>query len=208
MTEAICPNGHLSDDSVTCDQCGAAIGGEPDPPVITFVSPKARAKEEGSPAPAEAAPAAPSPEVPKLPEPAKSRAFAPPSWTIVATADRAYYDRMQADEIPFPEDSPDRTFTLGGIRIVIGRRSAARGVEVDIDLAETPEAPEDPGVSHMHAVLLGSVESGWTILDVGSANGTFLNESTDPIQRSTAVPLHDGDRIHVGAWTTLTLRRS
>jgi len=207
MTEAICPNGHLSDDPVTCDQCGATIGGEPDPPVITFVSPKVRAEEEGTTA-TEAAPAAPSPEAPAMPEPPKSRAFAPPTWTIVAIADRAYYDRMQADEIPFPDTAPEQSFTLRGNRIVIGRSDAARGVEVDVDLAETPEAPEDPGVSHLHAILLGSVESGWSILDVGSANGTFMNESTEPIKRSTAVPLHDGDRIHMGAWTTLTLRRS
>jgi len=62
-------------------------------------------------------------------------------------------------------------------------------------------------VSHMHAVLVGSPEGGWTLIDPGSANGTFLNDSTDPIDTNRAVPVSDGDRIHMGAWTTLTLKR-
>jgi pSer/pThr/pTyr-binding forkhead associated (FHA) protein len=120
-------------------------------------------------------------------------------------ADRDYYDRMQAEEIPFPAVYPDRIFSLTTLRAVIGRRSASRGINPEIDLSG---APEDPGVSHMHAVLVGSPEGGWTLIDPGSANGTFLNDSTDPIDTNRAVPVSDGDRIHMGAWTTLTLRKT
>jgi pSer/pThr/pTyr-binding forkhead associated (FHA) protein len=60
----------------------------------------------------------------------------------------------------------------------------------------------------MHAVLVGSPEGGWTLIDPGSANGTFLNDSTEPIATNKAVLVADGDRIHMGAWTTLTLRKS
>ena len=119
-------------------------------------------------------------------------------------ADRDYYDRMQAEEIPFPAVYPDRVFSLTTLRAVIGRRSTSRGINPEIDLSG---APEDPGVSHMHAVLVGSPEGGWTLIDPGSANGTFLNDSTDPIDTNRAVPVSDGDRIHMGAWTTLTLKR-
>ncbi|HYR61351.1 MAG TPA: FHA domain-containing protein [Actinomycetota bacterium] len=139
------------------------------------------------------------------PQVASGRAFAPAAWQAVVVADRDYYDRMQAEEIPFPAVYPDRVFTLTTSRSVIGRRSTSRGINPEIDLSG---APEDPGVSHMHAVLVGSPEGGWTIIDPGSANGTFLNESSDPIPNNLAVPVADGDRIHMGAWTTLTLHKS
>ena len=160
-------------------------------------------------APAEATSGTPAPERSSspfsTPAVASGRAFAAPSWEAVVVADRDYYDRMQAEEIPFPAVYPDRVFTLTTLRAVIGRRSASRGIKPEIDLSG---APEDPGVSHMHAVLVGSPEGGWTLIDPGSANGTFLNDSTEPIDTNTAVPVADGDRIHMGAWTTLTLRKT
>jgi FHA domain/Double zinc ribbon len=171
----------------------------------------------GAPAPAEAAPAAPpvaagspAPAAPasspfSTPAVASGRALAAPTWQAVVVADRDYYDRMQAEEIPFPAVYPDRVFSLTTLRAVIGRRSTSRGINPEIDLSG---APEDPGVSHMHAVLVGSPEGGWTLIDPGSANGTFLNDSTDPIDTNRAVPVSDGDRIHMGAWTTLTLRKT
>jgi len=171
----------------------------------------------GAPAPAEAAPAAPpvaagspAPAAPasspfSTPAVTSGRAFAPPTWQAIVVADRDYYDRMQAEEIPFPAVYPDRVFSLTTLRAVIGRRSTSRGINPEIDLSG---APEDPGVSHMHAVLVGSPEGGWTLIDPGSANGTFLNDSTDPIDTNRAVPVSDGDRIHMGAWTTLTLRKA
>jgi pSer/pThr/pTyr-binding forkhead associated (FHA) protein len=148
---------------------------------------------------------APSSSPYSAPAAASGRAFAAPTWQAVVVADRDYYDRMQAEEIPFPAVYPDRVFSLTTLRVVIGRRSASRGINPEIDLSG---APEDPGVSHMHAVLVGSPEGGWTLIDPGSANGTFLNDSSDPIDTNKAVPVADGDRIHMGAWTTLTLRKT
>jgi len=162
-----------------------------------------------APAPAEAASPAPAAAPSSLPfstpAVASGRAFAAPSWQAVVVADREYYDRMQAEEIPFPAVYPDRVFSLTTLRAVIGRRSASRGINPEIDLSG---APEDPGVSHLHAVLVGSPEGGWTLIDPGSANGTFLNDDTEPIDTNQAVPITDGDRIHMGAWTTLTLRKT
>ena len=43
--------------------------------------------------------------------------------------------------------------------------------------------------------------------DLGSTNGTFLGDEPAPIPPHTDMPLADGDRIHVGAWTTITVRR-
>jgi pSer/pThr/pTyr-binding forkhead associated (FHA) protein len=44
------------------------------------------------------------------------------------------------------------------------------------------------------------------VIDVGSANGTTVNDQLEPIEANTPVPLADGDQIHLGAWTTITLR--
>lgn len=127
--------------------------------------------------------------------------------TITATADRAFFDRMQSHDGPdarslsFPAVYPPRTFTLSNQQIFIGRRSRSRGIEPDIDLSA---APEDSGVSHTHAAIINA-EQRWCLVDVGSSNGTYLNMSVEPLPANTPTPLNDGDTIHLGAWTTLTV---
>ncbi|MCW2919660.1 MAG: domain containing protein [Actinomycetia bacterium] len=131
-------------------------------------------------------------------------------WTAVVSADRAYYDAVRAQDGPdvtaltFPPYCPERRVPLTGQQIRIGRRSVSQGTVPEIDLSGPPE---DPGVSHTHAVLLARPDGGWTLVDPGSTNGTTVNEETDPIAVNTELPLQDGDRIHVGAWTTITVRR-
>jgi pSer/pThr/pTyr-binding forkhead associated (FHA) protein len=72
----------------------------------------------------------------------------------------------------------------------------------EIDLSAPPE---DPGVSHLHAVLLAQPDGTWNLVDPGSTNGTTVNGGTEPIPVNAPLPMADGDRIHVGAWTTITL---
>ena len=64
-----------------------------------------------------------------------------------------------------------------------------------------PRFHADPGVSRLHAVLLRSRDGSWSVVDPGSANGTEVNGSEIP--QGQPVPLRDGDRIHLGAWTEL-----
>jgi hypothetical protein len=128
-------------------------------------------------------------------------------WTAVVTADRAYYDRViaadgpDAQSIEFPAYCPERRFQLSGNEVRVGRRSASRGLEPEIDLTGPPA---DPGISHLHAVLIAQPDGGWSVLDPGSSNGTQVND-TD-IETGVAVPLKPGDRISIGAWTVLTLQ--
>ena len=132
------------------------------------------------------------------------------SWAAVVTADRDYHASVLAQlgpdtpPVPFPPYHPTRQVLLTGQQVRIGRRSVSRGVTPEIDLGERPE---DPGVSHIHAVLLARPDGSWVLVDPGSTNGTTVNDGTDPIAYNIEVPLHDGDRIHVGAWTTITLLR-
>jgi hypothetical protein len=133
----------------------------------------------------------------------------PDSWAAVVSADRAHYDavRLQdgpdAADIAFPAYCPDRNFELIGPQMRIGRRSRSRGLEPEIDLTGPPA---DPGVSHLHAVLLSLPDGGWAVVDPGSTNGTTLNDDPEPIKTDVPIPVRDGDRIHVGAWTTITVK--
>lgn len=131
-------------------------------------------------------------------------------WAAVVTADPEYHASVLAQlapetpPVPFPPYHPTRQILLTGQEVRIGRRSASRGVTPEIDLGEKPE---DPGVSHIHAVLLARPDGSWVLVDPGSTNGTTVNAGTEPIPYNTEVPLDDGDRVHVGAWTTITLVR-
>ena len=203
-----CVEGHTSKAADYCDVCGAPIGGaaaQPDP------SPPAEAK---------ACPACGMPVTGRfceacghdsaLPEPsAASPATAQPTsvgWAAVITADRDLYKRVLAQQGPetveFPLYFPERRIVLQGNTTLIGRGNRKQGVEPEIDLGIHPA---DRGVSTQHAVLRIH-DSVLTITDLGSTNGTYLN-GDNRLAEGEETPLVDGDRIHVGAWTTITIAR-
>jgi serine/threonine-protein kinase len=130
----------------------------------------------------------------------------PVTWAAVVSADRAYYQRVYAaDEqdaaaIVFPGDLPERRILLSGREVRIGRRSASTGIEPEIDLIGPPR---DPGVSRLHAKLVRLPDGGWAVVDLGTENGITVNGQDVPAGDS--VPLRPGDRIHLGAWTRITI---
>jgi FHA domain-containing protein len=129
-----------------------------------------------------------------------------PVWFAEVKVDRAYFEQITGGEtqLNFPGERNPEVIQLGAGQVRIGRRSTARSHFPEIDLSAEPM---DPGVSHLHAVLMGGTDGGWQLVDPGSANGTTLNENPDPLTTNMPVPVGDGDRIHVGAWTTITLRK-
>ncbi|MDA0638797.1 FHA domain-containing protein [Nonomuraea sp. MCN248] len=128
-------------------------------------------------------------------------------WEAVAAADRAYYEQVIAQGGPdaaamaFPPYCPERSFPLVGEQVRIGRSRRGRDLVPEIDLAGPPT---DPGVSGLHAVLLASPGGSWMLVDPGSANGTQVNGR--PVTVNVPVPVGAGDRIHLGAWTVITIR--
>jgi hypothetical protein len=130
-----------------------------------------------------------------------------PSWSAVISADRGYFEEIIAEgaldgtAISFPGRYQERFVTLSGTEMRIGRRSASRGIVPEIDLTGPPT---DPGISHLHAVLIAQQDGTWLLLDQGSSNGTQVNGRQ--IASGVPVPLRDGDRIRMGVWTVLTVR--
>ena len=142
------------------------------------------------------------------PSPPSASPSSPGTWTAVVAADRAYYESVQAvsdqdaASIVFPAFFPERRFRLSGAEVRIGRRSVSRHIEPEIDLTGPPT---DPGVSRLHAALIAGPDRNWSVVDAGSPNGIVVNGKDVP--PGETVPLRDGDRIHLGAWTVITITR-
>jgi pSer/pThr/pTyr-binding forkhead associated (FHA) protein len=125
------------------------------------------------------------------------------AWEAVVEAERDYYDSGDDHRVPFPTFYPRRVFALDSQRLLVGRRSESRGIHPEIDLSG---APEDPGISRAHAMFEQMPDGTYAVLDPGSTNGTRLNDEPEPIEPGQAVPLRDGDRVYLGAWTRITVR--
>jgi FHA domain len=210
---AVCPKGHDSSTADYCDVCGTPIAGDQAPDQAPAPA-AAECPLCGSPQSgrfcerdgydflaAALSPGTPPEQPPPQPTPVE--------YVAVVGADQAYFEKVKAAGGPdaglleFPRFLPERRFPLRGGQVLIGRRSRSRGVYPDIDLVGPPE---DPGVSHSHALLVSQPGNGWAVVDVGSSNGTYVNDTANAIDVNVPVPVRDGDRVYLGAWTVITLR--
>jgi hypothetical protein len=138
--------------------------------------------------------------------------YAPPGqqaatrWGVAVTADQGYFNKVAASDgasqLQYPSFAKPRRFPLDRGELSIGRYSAKRGITPDIDLSGDVA---DPGVSAQHAKLFAKPDGSWSIMDVGSSNGTFLNGSDEPLAANVEFPVGDGTYINIGAWTRLTI---
>jgi hypothetical protein len=205
-----CPKGHESTEADFCDECGAKIGG---------AGPAAVPSAPAAPATGDLCPNCGTPragasrfcedcgfdhttgKVPTLTAPVPAPSRTPVGgWTATVRADRKYFEENAIEGVEFPADAGERLITLPSPQARIGRRSASKGTNPEIDLADT-----DPGTSHSHALLTLSVDGTWLVSDLGSTNGTYLNDEQTPLSAGQTRTLKDGDEVHVGAWTTITL---
>ena len=215
MATVTCPAGHESSTDDYCDTCGAPIGAGGPPE-------EGAARAGADPGASTAAPTGAEPEVAAAPpcpgcgEPVvgrfcescgydveKGAPAAPPPLGLVLGADRGHWERMVGEgDPPFPVAVPALSFELTGDRLVLGRVRA--GAAVDVDLALTGSAA-DPAVSHNQCVFEREGAT-WTVRDLDSANGTWINDADEPLADGVTHPLAPGDRILMGAWTSLTVQ--
>jgi FHA domain len=207
-----CPAGHVSATTDYCDQCGARIGPAAvavDEPVrpdtsatrdtsatpVTAPCPRCGAARSGHDRFCEdcgfdlVAGIAPVDDGPDA---------SPPAWAATVAADRDYFRRTAPEGLDFPEGEAPRTLALASERVRIGRRRSAGEERPELELG-------DPAVSRLHATLVRAGDGSWAVVDEGSSNGTTVNSDAAPIPPHVEVPLHEGDEVHLGAWTTITL---
>jgi hypothetical protein len=88
---------------------------------------------------------------------------------------------------------------------LLGRVSHSRGIFPDID------CEMDSGCSRRHAMLTTDWTR-WWIEDLNSANGTFVGAAAGPLPAMPIpqgrVELAEGQRIYIGAWTRIVVRRA
>jgi hypothetical protein len=120
-------------------------------------------------------------------------------WSALVIADREHFARGDWPGLEFPELSAPHHVALDRSEIRIGRGELPTGPpELDLD---------DPAVSRLHAILVQDDDGSYAVVDKGSTNGTTLNGDAAPLVPNVPVSLAHGDRVHVGAWTTIQLRR-
>jgi hypothetical protein len=209
MMDTICPQGHPSVTTDYCDQCGTPIAA---PPVAADADAEISSVTEVrvAEATAELCPLCDTPRTPgdrycevdgyDFERPGEAVVV----WCAVVRADRARFELLSPDDLEFPDAPTTLTCALDAESVSVGRQSPSRGIIPDIDLAGSYE---DPGVSRRHLRFDRLPDGAYAVVDCGSANGTTINDDPTPIPPDTPVPLAEGDRVHLGAWTTITIVR-
>lgn len=143
-------------------------------------------------------PAAPAEDLNPAPPPAEA-------WVAEIWIDPDWYaDQKSTDPLPSP--GLPTVVALRHRSVLIGRASRSRGITPDIDLSS------DNGISRRHAQLTTD-GTRWFVEDLGSSNGTYVGSSVGPLP-TQALPVgqrrefDDDDRIYLGAWTRLVIRRA
>ncbi len=126
-------------------------------------------------------------------------------WLAEVWVDPDWYQTQEADD-PCPSPGLPTIMPLRHRSVLLGRVSTSRNTHPEIDLSS------DPGVSRRHAQLTTD-GSRWFVEDLGSSNGTFVGPASGPLpDRAISVgpktELDDDDRLYVGAWTRVVVRRA
>ncbi|MWV51013.1 FHA domain-containing protein [Rathayibacter sp. VKM Ac-2803] len=163
-------------------------------------------EEAGFDVPVATAPPAPATEV--LAEAVPVEAADPSSadpWIAELWIDPDWYAEQRAED-PMPSPGPPTTVVLRERSLLVGRPSVSRGISPQIDCGT------DSGVSRRQCQLTTDGLR-WWVEDLQSANGTYLAEAgtglpQTPIPAGQRREVDEGDRLYVGAWTRIVLRRA
>lgn len=215
-----CPNcGELSPGgSLFCENCGYDFTtGTPAPPPPPPAAPDPPAAAAGGPggapdgpsaAPGEPASAGVAPPSGTAGTP--SPAGVPPipgatAWVAEIWVDPDWYAHERPED-PLPSAGLPGLVTLRQRSLLVGRPSRSRGITPDIDCGS------DPGVSRRHCQLTTDGQR-WWVEDLGSSNGTFVASAGDPLPDAPLAQgirqeIEEGDRLFLGAWTRLVIRKA
>ncbi|MGO4602359.1 FHA domain-containing protein [Terrabacter sp. 2YAF2] len=126
-------------------------------------------------------------------------------WLAEVWVDPDWYQTQEAED-PCPSPGLPTIMPLRHRSVLLGRVSTSRNTRPEIDLSS------DPGVSRRHAQLTTD-GTRWFVEDLGSSNGTFVGPAAGPLPATSIAvgpktELSDDDRLYVGAWTRVVVRRA
>ena len=125
-------------------------------------------------------------------------------WIAELWIDPDWYS-SQGSTDPMPSAGLPDIVPLVKEKNLVGRVSQSRGIFPDVD------CELDSGVSRRHAMLTTDGNR-WWIEDLNSANGTFVGAAAGPLPAMPIpqgrVELSPGQRIYVGAWTRIVIRKA
>ena len=230
MTTVICPSGHPSVSTDYCDVCGLPIGAAATPASAQVPAPAVAAPAPAAPA-AQICPNCSEPAATDalfcencgydfttgtMPRPASSLDLSTPppmppaptetaEWVVERWVDPDWYAVQQSDD-PCPSPGLPVVIPLTEKSVLIGRPSRSRGIAPEVDCGD------DTGVSRRQAQLTTDGQR-WWVEDLESSNGTYVAPAAgplpeDPIVTGQRQELKPDDRVYVGAWTRLVVRRS
>ena len=145
-------------------------------------------------------------QLPGPPSSASAAASAPGvEWVAELWIDPEWFEHQDAPGGCATSGAPT-VVPLRATTINIGRRSKSRGLVPELDCSG------DGAVSHEHATLTLDRDR-WYVEDLGSTNGTFVGAPGEPLPTTPLPPrqrreLADDERIYLGAWTRIMVRRA
>lgn len=230
MSTVNCPSGHPSVSTDYCDVCGLPIGAA----AATPVAPPAPAV--AAPGPAVATQTCPNcsdsaaadalfcescgydfttgtmPRAASSLDLSATPPTAPPApapvvaeWVVERWVDPDWYAVQQSDD-PCPSPGLPVVIPVTEKSVLVGRPSRSRGIAPEVDCGD------DTGVSRRQAQLTTDGQR-WWVEDLQSSNGTYVAPAAGPLPEIPIPPgqrqeLNSDDRIYVGAWTRLVLRKA
>lgn len=93
---------------------------------------------------------------------------------------------------PCPSGAPERIFHLDLDENTLGRQYQGNGLHPEIVV-------QDPGISRRHLKFVRGDAGGFSVLELGSANGTEFNAKA--LEPGIATVVQPGDQLTLGMWT-------
>jgi hypothetical protein len=158
-----------------------------------------------------------APDAPTAAQPAPASAVAAPAgggnghvagtaeWVAEVWVDPDWYATQESSD-PCPSPGMPVVVPLDVRSVLVGRRSVSRNITPQIDCGA------DSGVSRRHAQLTTDGQR-WWIEDLQSSNGTYVGQAGAPLPTMPLPPgqkqeFTSGDRVYLGAWTRIVVRRA
>ena len=117
----------------------------------------------------------------------------PPRLKLRIVVDSSLYAEP-APDVPCPVDTPAKVFHLDLDENTLGRQFEGKGIHPEIVI-------HDPGISRRHLKFVRTANGAFSVLELGSSNGTLFNRATLELGVETLVK--PGDELTLGMWTRI-----